>query len=579
MTRDANAAIHIDELSVHTEHGDTLVAPWSATIHPGETLALIGESGSGKTLSAKALIGLLDSGLRGSGRVVLDGRGVDLSQPPAAWRGLRGPGMTLVLQDPFTSLSPVHTVGTQIGWTLDAHGLGGHRRERQARIEAALRDVRLPVETAHRYPHQLSGGMRQRAAIAAALVAEPQLIIADEPTTALDASNQAGILDLLHTLKRDRGISVMLITHDLSIVREYADQVLVMRAGEIVERGNAGEVLARPQHAYTQGLCAADPMTELRAAVTAPGEAPSALRSAGHGGNLDAQHRVAASSPSVARANPATEPPVLDAQGIEKSYDGRTILRGVDLTVQHGEIVGIVGESGSGKSTLMRCIAGLESEDAGSVTFAGTTVRPGRRDRTIDMAQIVFQDPYSSLNPTYTVRQTLAEALRTAKRPVSDAAELLRLVGLNDDFLARRPGSLSGGQRQRVAIARALAPRPSLLICDESVSALDVSVQATILDLLRSLRDETGQAIVLVSHDLGVVLSVTDRVMVLNDGRIIESGPSLQVLRNPQHEYTRMLTAAALGQRASNTVAPAGDPYPAAPAPDEPPSSPRKGPE
>lgn len=517
----AETTIAIERLSVSGPQGEVIVQPWSAEVGSGETLALIGESGSGKTLSAKALIGLLAPGLAASGAVVINGERYQLRQPDRDWRKLRGRAVTMVLQDPFTALSPVHRIGEQIGWTIDAHAGKLPRRERAERIREALEEVRLPGEIAEQYPHQLSGGMRQRAAIAAALASQPQLVIADEPTTALDASNQAGILDLLDRLGRERGIAVLLITHDLGVVRDYADRVLVMRQGEIVERGSASELFAAPQHEYTRSLLAADPMTAMR------------------NGDLT----------GAAGAPDAAETPVLRATGIVKSFAGRPVLDGVDFEVRSGEIVGLVGESGSGKSTLMRCIAGLELEDAGTIEFAGVPVRPGRRDRTPEMAQIVFQDPYSSLNPMFTVGETLREALRVAKRPASEAVELLEQVGLSAEYLRRRPASLSGGQRQRVAIARALAPRPKLLICDESVSALDVSVQAKILELLRRLRDETGQAIALISHDLGVVLAVTDRVAVLRDGVVVESGRSAAVFRNPQHDYTKQLVAAARGRQ------------------------------
>ncbi len=517
----STAMVAVERLSVNGPRGEVIVHPWSAEVGRGETLALIGESGAGKTLSAKALIGLLAPGIAATGALVVNGTRYQLGQSDSQWRKLRGRLVTMVLQDPFTALSPVHRIGDQIGWTIDAHANKLSRRQRAERIRAALAEVRLPAETAEQYPHQLSGGMRQRAAIAAALASQPQLVIADEPTTALDASNQAGILELLDWLGRERGIAVLLITHDLGIVRDYADRVLVMRQGEIVERASASELFTAPQHEYTRSLLAADPVTAMRNGELA----------------------------SASGAADTSQTPVLRATGITKAFAGRQVLDGVDFEVRSGEIVGLVGESGSGKSTLMRCIAGLELEDAGTIAFDGVPVRPGRRDRTPQMAQIVFQDPYSSLNPMFTVGDTLREALRVTGRAASEAAELLEQVGLSAEYLRRRPASLSGGQRQRVAIARALAPRPKLLICDESVSALDVSVQAKILALLQRLRDETGQAIALVSHDLGVVLAVTDRVAVLRDGAVIESGRSAEVFDNPQHEYTRQLVSAAHGRQ------------------------------
>ncbi|RRJ88232.1 ABC transporter ATP-binding protein [Gulosibacter macacae] len=512
--------IRIRGLAVDGPDGRSFVSEIDASIPVGGTVALIGESGSGKTLSAKTLVGLLPDGFTGRGLLDIDDEQIDLRDGGGDWRKVRGGLVTLVLQDPFTSLSPVHRIGPQIGWTLDAHEPTLTDSARAQRIRDALVEVRLDPSVARSYPHELSGGMRQRAAIAAALAASPRLLIADEPTTALDASNQSEILDLLDRLKRERGLGVLLITHDLGMVRDRSDEVLVMNAGEVVERGATDAVLANPQDDYTRSLISADPLMAIRT------------------GGLTALATAAVA---------ATEVPVLAAHGLEKSFGDRQVLRGVDLTAHAGEIVGIVGESGSGKTTLVRCIAGLAAEDAGTISFSGHAVRPGRADRKPEQAQIVFQDPYSSLNPTFTVGQTLAEALSVAGRPRTDAVELLARVGLDESFLERRPARLSGGQRQRVAIARALAVRPQLLICDESVSALDVSVQARILNLLRELRDELNLAIVLISHDLGVVLSTADRVLVLRDGQVVEEGRTQQVFAEPQHPYTQTLLAAALG--------------------------------
>ena len=629
--------IRIQQLQVRNPDGDTMVQPFSAVIRGGETLALIGESGSGKTLSAKALVGLLPTGFTATGTLAIDGETIDLAADDRTWRTERGTRITLVLQDPFTSLSPVHRIGEQIGWTIDAHaGTRPSRAERDDRIRAALTEVRLDPDVASSYPHELSGGMRQRAAIAAALASQPSLVIADEPTTALDASNQAEILDLLGRLQRERGLGVLLISHDLGMVRDRSHDLLVMRRGEIVDRGSTGEVFAHPSSDYTRELLAADPMTALRRDGVGAFERDADRRAAAEGTGADGvahelfpdvaedgaealgdraaddvakalgdrvaedgsevlgdraaddgakalgdraaddvakalSDRVAEDEPEVLGDRAAEDgakalsdraadddaagrspdiPPVLRARGITKSFGARQVLHGIDLDVRGGELVGIVGESGSGKSTLMRCIAGLERQDAGTIEFDGVAVRPGRVDRTPEQTQIVFQDPYSTLNPMWTVRDTLAEALRAVGRPASEVTELLDLVGLGTEFLDRRPGRLSGGQRQRVAIARALAPRPRLLICDESVSALDVSVQARILELLRRLRDELGLAIALISHDLAVVAAVADRVVVLKDGRVVETGPTARVFADPADPYTRTLVAAALGESA-----------------------------
>ncbi|WP_136709985.1 ABC transporter ATP-binding protein [Agromyces sp. H66] len=508
-----------------------VVRPLDLELRPAETVALIGESGSGKTLTAKSLIGLLPAGFRAEGTFRSGDQVVALDQPDAAWRPLRGRRVSLLLQDPFTSLSPVHRCGEQIGWTIDAIQGRLPRRERSRRIAERLDEVRLPARAAHAYPHELSGGMRQRVAIAAALASDPSLLIADEPTTALDASNQAEILDLLRALQDARAMSLLLISHDLGLVRGRSERVLVMCRGEVVERGTTAEVLSDPQHPYTRALIAADP------ALGAPGPA----RPVAAGGDRE---------------------PLLAAEGIAKRFGDRPVLDDVSVQVTAGAVLGIVGESGSGKSTLARCIAGLEREDAGVVRFAGDVLSPGRRSRTPDQMQIVFQDPYSSLNPMMTIGAILREALATVGRPASEVGAILGQVGLPAEFASKRPAELSGGQRQRVAIARALAPRPRLLICDESVSALDVSVQAQVLDLLGRLRDELGLAILFISHDLAVVRRIADTVTVLWDGRVVEQGTCEQVLEAPEHEYTRLLVAAAARENtgAATRVATKGTP-------------------
>ncbi|WDH78451.1 ABC transporter ATP-binding protein [Microbacterium esteraromaticum] len=517
------SGVEIVALTV-TGHNGTAVQPIDAVIEPGRTLAIIGESGSGKTLTAKSLVGLLPRGFRAEGTVRIGDRHVSLDAAQQQWRSVRGGTVTLLLQDPFTSLSPVHTCGDQIGWTLDAvAGRRLPRAERERIVAERLAEVKLPEHVARAFPHQLSGGMRQRVAIAAALAASPQLIIADEPTTALDASNQAEILDLLRAVQRSRNLCVILISHDLGLVRGRTDDVLVMRQGEVVERGATATVLADPQHPYTRALIDADP--SMSAAASAP--APTARADGGE--------------------------PLLRATDVVKHFGDRRVLDGVGIEIAPGQIVGVVGESGSGKSTFARCIAGLETEDSGSIVFDGAPLAPGRRSRTPDQMQIVFQDPYSSLNPMMTIGQILREALRVAGRAPTEVGALLQTVGLPADFARKRPAELSGGQRQRIAIARALAPRPRLLICDESVSALDVSVQAQILALLRSLRDDLGIAILFISHDLAVVRMLADTATVLWAGRVVESGPCAQVLTEPRHEYTRLLVAAATQENTAST--------------------------
>lgn len=498
-------------------HDGPVVHPLDVRIEPGRTLAIIGESGSGKTLTAKSLVGLLPRGFRAEGSVNVGDAGLRLDASQSAWRRVRGATVTLLLQDPFTSLSPVHRCGEQIGWTLDAAaGRRLSRSERGRAIADRLAEVRLPVHAASSYPHQLSGGMRQRVAIAAALAADPELIIADEPTTALDASNQAEILDLLRSIQRSRNLCVILISHDLGLVRGRSDDILVMRHGEVVERGATTDVLTVPAHPYTRTLLDADP-------ALAPAAATNPMK------------------PRTGRSGT----PVLEATGIVKRFGERVVLDSVSLEVAPGRIVGLVGGSGSGKSTFARCVAGLDQEDEGTILLDGEPLAPGRRSRTPGQMQIVFQDPYSSLNPMMSVGAILREALHVAGRPASEVPELLTMVNLTAEFARKRPAELSGGQRQRVAIARALAPRPRLLICDESVSALDVSVQAQILALLQTLRDELGIALLFISHDLAVVRMLADEVTVLRNGRVVESGTCAQVLTHPRHEYTAQLVAAA----------------------------------
>lgn len=530
VTRDEAArAVTVRGLTVEGPAG-TIVQPLDLDITAGTTLAIIGESGSGKTMTARAITGLLPRGTAAEGEMRIDGDSFDLaSTAESDWAEIRGRRVVLLLQDPFTSLSPVIRCGEQIAATIRARarhaGTKLSKAELATEVTRRLAEVHLPAEVARRFPSELSGGMRQRVAIAAALAAEPRLLIADEPTTALDASNQGEVLDLLRELQRTHEMCVLLISHDLGIVSGRADELVVMRGGEVVERGRTDAVLSDPRHAYTRALLAANP------SVTDAGDGRGSV------------------SP--------TAPAVLSARGIAKRFGSRTVLSNAEVDVAAGEIVALVGESGSGKSTFARCIAGLDVPDAGTVTLGGRQLSAGRRGRKPGEMQIVFQDPYSTLNPAFTIGRSLIEALAAVGRPASDLDELMRLVELDPTFASRRPAQLSGGQRQRVAIARALAPNPELLICDESVSALDVSVQAQILELLTRLRDSFGLAILFITHDLGVVARVAARTVVLQSGNIVESGATEQVLRAPAHPYTQMLVAAAERESvAASAVAP-----------------------
>lgn len=512
----ATAGVSVAALSVSSASGQ-LVAPLSFTVAPGETLALIGESGSGKTMTARALTGLLPKGVRASGKAEIAGHSINLTSPgeDASWHSVRGRLAVLLLQDPFTSLSPVLRCGKQLALTIRAReksrGNTISKKALAAEVTQRLAEVQLPERVAKQYPTELSGGMRQRVAIACALAADPQLLIADEPTTALDASNQGEVLDLLRELQRKHNTSIILISHDLGVIRGRADSVIVLRNGEAVESGRTAAVLGSPQHEYTRNLIAANPSL----------------------------------AEATERNTTATGTELFSGNNISKSFGDFQALQDVSLTVGEGEIVALVGESGSGKSTLARIIAGLSTPDAGTMRLQGKELAAGRKGRTPGQVQVVFQDPYSTLNPSFTVAQTLEEARQAGGANPPTAQQLLELVELDPALASRRPSQLSGGQRQRVAIARALAVSPALLLCDECVSALDVSVQAQVLQLLSTLRAELGLGMLFITHDLGVVARIADRVLVLKQGEIVEQGPVSQVLGSPQHEYTKSLVAAA----------------------------------
>ncbi|MBE1592280.1 dipeptide ABC transporter ATP-binding protein [Nonomuraea angiospora] len=493
----------------------------SFEIAAGECLALVGESGSGKSVTARTLVGLTGGGARvAAGELTFDGQ--DLTRlRERGWRRLRGGRIGFVLQDALVSLDPLRKVGKEIEEVLTTHtGLSGARR--RARVVELLTAVGVPEPElrAGQLPYELSGGLRQRALIAAALAADPELVIADEPTTALDVTIQAQVLDLLAGIKAE-GRSLLVISHDLAVVARLADRVAVMKDGVIVEQGPTGEVLTRPAHEYTRRLLRAIP----------------------------AEHTKGTRLSSTAPAGPRPAPGevVVRADSVGKSFGGRVAVQGVSFELRAGETLGIVGESGSGKTTTARIALGLTRPDTGTVEVHGrpwTGHDPGlRRD-----VQVVYQDTLASFDPRYTVAKVLAEALAVAgvprERRRARSVELLELVGLGEEHLARRPLKLSGGQRQRVAIARALAPSPSVIVCDEPVSALDVSVQAQVLDLLEDVQRETGVAYLFISHDLGVVHHLCDRVLVMKDGSVVEEGPVGTVFRGPAHPYTKELVAA-----------------------------------
>ncbi|WSK25367.1 ABC transporter ATP-binding protein [Streptomyces sp. NBC_01298] len=507
----------------------------SFTLEPGRALGIVGESGSGKSTVAAALLGLHHgTGARLGGTVRVGGTDVG-GASPAELRQLRGAVAAMVFQDPLSSLDPYYAIGDQIAEVYRVHAPVS-RRAARARAVEVLDRVGIPdaVRRSRARPHEFSGGMRQRALIAMALACEPKLLIADEPTTALDVTVQAQILDLLHGLREERGLGLLLVTHDVGVAAENVDAVLVMRDGGVVERGPVESVLSAPADPYTAALLAAVPRLD---AVRVP--RPGAVR---------ALPVPAPQTPAGLETAPLESVPVVEAFSLRKEF-GRGKRRveavgGVSLSVRGGETLGIVGESGSGKSTLGRMLVGLLEPGSGQVRRDGVEsagVVPG--------VQMVFQDPVSSLNPRRSIGESIADPLRAAgerdQRAIrARVGELLVRVGLEEAHYDRYPHEFSGGQRQRVGIARALAPRPRLIVCDEPVSALDVTTQAQVTALLAEIQRELGIALVFIAHDLAVVRQVSDRVAVMRGGVIVEEGPVDEVYDRPAHAYTRELLAA-----------------------------------
>ncbi|WP_297840493.1 ABC transporter ATP-binding protein, partial [Pseudomonas sp.] len=513
----------------------------SFTLEPGKTLALVGESGSGKSVTARSLIGLAGAGARVTARTLSYGGRDLLTLSERDWRALRGKGIGFVLQDALVSLDPLRPVGKEILEVLETHRWGDRRSRTQRVIELLDRvGVPEPELRARQRPDQLSGGLRQRALIASALALDPGLVIADEPTTALDATVQAQILSVLQDIKA-RGDSLLIISHDLAVVAQLADEVLVLRHGEVVEQGPMARVLRDPRHPYTRALLNAVPAEHARGTRLSPEREPE--------------------PDSVKPRASLDAPVVLQAWGLGKRYVGpdhqsRQVVDDVSFDLRAGRTLGIVGESGSGKTTVARMVLGLLEPDAGQVSFLGRPwtgadgQRVSEKDRRVYRRDIsvIYQDPLSSFDPRWSVGQILADALDVAGVGILDQpariTRLLDQVRLPAELAARRPLQLSGGQRQRVAIARAIASNPKVIICDEPVSALDVSVQAQVLDLLADLQAELGLAYLFISHDLGVIRHVSDEVLVMRHGKVVESALVDDLFNNPQHEYTRRLLSA-----------------------------------
>jgi len=479
------------------------------------TVALVGESGSGKSVTALSILGLLPSNARVSGQILFDGK--DLRQlSPRELRALRGAGISMVFQEPMTSLNPVFSIGFQIGEALREH-LVVSRREARGRVLELLREVGLSDADAKidRYPFQLSGGEQQRAMIAMAIACEPKLLIADEPTSALDVTVQKQILDLIAALQARRRMAMLFITHDLALVSQIAERVIVMRQGEIREQGTVKQVFGAPRDEYTRML-------------------------------LDARPRI---DTIRTRRRQGDAPVMLEARGLAKNFDGVAAVKGASFKLARGRTLGLVGESGSGKTTLGLMVTRLHEPSGGELRFHGEDARAMPRLAFKRRVQIVFQNPYASLNPRFSIGATLTEPMRLhgigadqAERRAL-ATELLAKVGLPASALYKYPHEFSGGQRQRIAIARALTLKPELLICDEAVSALDVSIQAQLLKLLRELQEESAMSYLFISHDLAVVKSMADEVMVMKDGEVVEMASAEEIYSAPKHPYTRTLLA------------------------------------
>ena len=528
----------VEGLSIEFD-GQTVVHNLSFTLAPGKTLALVGESGSGKSVTARSLIGLAGAGARVSARTLSYGGQDLLGLSERGWRRLRGKGIGFVLQDALVSLDPLRAVGKEILEVLKAHNWGD-RRSRGERVIELLDKVGVPEPRlrARQRPDQLSGGLRQRALIASALALSPGLVIADEPTTALDATVQAQILEVLQEIKA-RGDSLLIISHDLAVVAQLADEVLVLRHGVTVEQGPTEQVLRNPHHPYTRALLDAVPAEHARGTRLSPGQ-PA----------VNGLPRSGADSPLLLRASG------LGKRYIGPDHQSRQVVDDVSFELRAGRTLGIVGESGSGKTTVARMVLGLLEPDAGRVEFLGQPWTAAGSERVTEKQRrvhrrdisVIYQDPLSSFDPRWSVGQILADALDVAGFQAGQHAarisQLLDQVRLPAELATRRPLQLSGGQRQRVAIARAIASNPKVIICDEPVSALDVSVQAQVLDLLADLQASLGLAYLFISHDLGVIRHVSDQVLVMRHGKVVESAPVEDLFDNPQHEYTRRLLGA-----------------------------------
>ena len=510
------SVLAVEDLGL-TIGGRPILQDVSFSVAAGETLAIVGESGSGKSLLALSIMDLLPAGSERTGCISLDGETISEADE-GRMNAIRGDDLAMVFQEPMTALNPVMTIGDQIAEPLLLHG---ERSERDARVRAMLDRVGLEGIPSTRYPHELSGGQRQRVVLAAACILEPKVLIADEPTTALDVVAQRRILDLLADLVGELDMALILISHDLAVVAERASRLLVMREGQIIEQGPTRTVLRTPAHPYSAALAAASAHVPDRSEKLVPGR-------------------------SLLQAHGLTKTYRLPRPGLFRSRPTFAAVDRVDLTIRERESVGLVGASGCGKSTLARLILRLDEADAGRVELDGAADLLSFRRRV----QVVFQDPYGSFDPRHRIERIVGEPLhllpelsRVQRR--DRVVQALEDVGIESDALDRYPHQFSGGQRQRIAIARALVVRPDLIIADEPVSALDVSIRAQVLDLFADLQRRLGLATLLITHDLNVVRAVCDTVCVMDAGRIVEQGPMDAIFRRPRHEATRILLEAA----------------------------------